>query len=55
MSGMSDNHRRAPRVQFSGRPSGAPCELDANPIPSHTPNHKNDCSNQPNPRPQTIT
>ena len=45
----------APRVQFSGRPSGAPSELDANLIRGHLYPTDNPYPKQPNPRPRTIT
>jgi hypothetical protein len=47
--------RITPRVQFSGRPSGAPSELDANLIRGHLYPTDNPYPKQPNPRPQTIT
>jgi hypothetical protein len=45
----------APRVQFSGRPSGAPSELDANLIRRHIYHINNPSLKKPNLRPRAIT
>ena len=45
----------APRVQFSGRPSGAPSELDAYLIRRHIYHTNNPSLKKPNLRPRAIT